>query len=522
MARPAAVLDILVNAQTGKASAELKKFERNLKSTERQASDTDTQIVKSDKNVHSFGGSVGDANQRVLGLKNAVGLVKFPAFIAGAGAAAQAVGALGAGAVGLTSALAPLSGLLAAYPALLGAIGQAAGVKALAGFDKLSGAVGGLNEKLDETTAEFKALSPEAQKFAKSLNQAKAPIRDRAAVQKPLFAGLDEGIDAAMDNFPALQKVMKATAETMGDLAREAGEFVGRSGFGKDFAAVGKNNAQLLGRLGKAGLNFADALRHVSVVARPLIDWIGKLAVSWSNAIEGAAKAGRESGTTAKFFERTRDVASQLFSIFGSLASAFMDVGKAARPLGEDILKTLVDQAEKLAEWTSGNQDTLRDYFDDAAGPLAQVGKLVKDLVGGFFSLSQQSGLGGFIKQIRVELLPAILEMTETTTKQFGPVLIDTLVELTKLLTNFLGSSGVLTGFVRMLGTAAEALNSLFESIPGLATAASSALAGFSIFKLLGLSKLTGTGGMMASLGTKIGTSSARRLAARLDPLRRG
>ena len=96
----------------------------------------------------------------MLGLKNAVGLVKFPAFIAGAGAAAQAVGALGAGAVGLTSALAPLSGLLAAYPALLGAIGQAAGVKALAGFDKLSGAVGGLNEKLDETTDRVQGAEP--------------------------------------------------------------------------------------------------------------------------------------------------------------------------------------------------------------------------------------------------------------------------------------------------------------------------------------------------------------------------
>ena len=507
MANTAAVLDVVLKAQTAKASLELKKFNANLERTSRQARDTDRSVVASEKNVRSFGSGISDANQRMMLFKNTASLIKWPALIAGAGGAAQAVSALGAGAAGLASALAPLSGLVAAYPALLGAMGQAAGVTALAGIDDLTSAVGGLNEKMDETSTEFKKLSPEGQKFARSLNQMKGPIKDiQTRVQKPLFEGMNEGLDEARKNLPVLKSVLGDTADVMGDLAEKAGEFVGRKGFGRDFAKVGANNAQLLGRLGDAGLNFGDALRHIMVVARPLIDFLGKGVVKFSEWVEEQAKAGRESGRMADFFDRTQKVIRQLVSIGTSLGSVFLDIGHAARPLGEDIMKTLVDQAEKLAHWTSTNQGALRAYFEDARAPLAETGKLLKDIVGSFFSLSSTSGLAGFIRQIRKDLLPAIVEMTQSTTKQFLPKLIDLFTETAKLLTNFMGSNGTLTLFVEGLTTAGKLLNNLFEAIPGLAQAASTALTGFSIFKLLGLTGLTGGAaagktGIMAKAG---------------------
>lgn len=78
--------------------------------------------------------SVGDFNRTMAGLRNTMRLVKFPALIAGAGVAAQAIGALAGGAVGLASALAPLVGLAAAAGAGFVAAAQGMGVFQLATF----------------------------------------------------------------------------------------------------------------------------------------------------------------------------------------------------------------------------------------------------------------------------------------------------------------------------------------------------------------------------------------------------
>ena len=524
MARPAAILDILVNAQTGKASAELKKFDRNLKTTAKSMDDTDRSAISATKSTRGFSSSLTDANQRVLGLKNAIGLVKFPAFIAGAGGAAQAISALGAGAVGLTSALAPLTGALTAYPAILGAFAQAMGVTALASIDDVTAAVGGLREKLDETSDEFKNLSPEAQELARQMQALKAPIRAlQRDVQEPLFSGMADGIRAAAKNLPSLNRVLTATAGSLGFLAREAGEFVGRRGFGRDFEKIGLNNARSIRRMGQAGLNLGDALRHVMVEARPLINFMTDGALLFSQWAKQAARAGRESGDMAKFFAQTENVIRRLVSIGGSLTGVFREIGSAAAPLGRDILRSLdrgADSLERWAESTRGRR-SLRRYFEDAKRPLYEMGKLIRDVSQGFFDLANTPGLPKLIRQFRRELLPALLEMTEQTTKQFGPVLIDFLTEATKLLTHFVGSNGTLTLFVKGLTRGAELLNKLFEEIPALATVASAALTGFSLYKLLGIgTALRGLGSLGGRLGGLLGKTTTGGIGGALNNMK--
>jgi len=80
----------------------------------------------------AFHSSLGDINRQATFFRNALRLIKWPAFIAGAGGAAQALSALAAGAIGLTSALGPLSGAVVAFPAAAGAAAQAAGTLQLA------------------------------------------------------------------------------------------------------------------------------------------------------------------------------------------------------------------------------------------------------------------------------------------------------------------------------------------------------------------------------------------------------
>jgi hypothetical protein len=126
LATPAAVLSILIQAE---GFAETNRKLRNIQdSSERTSKSTDTLS----KRFNDLDGEVAKFNRTFTATAHAIRLVKFPALVAGAGLATQALGALGAGAVALGSALAPLAGLGAAAAAGLSAAAQGAGTFALA------------------------------------------------------------------------------------------------------------------------------------------------------------------------------------------------------------------------------------------------------------------------------------------------------------------------------------------------------------------------------------------------------
>ena len=466
------------------------------------ASEADSTVQTLDKTNRKLTTGMRDTNRAVTFFGNAVKLVKFPAMIAGAGAAAQAIGGLSAGVVSLTSALAPLTGALTAYPALLGSLAQGALTTKLA--------FAGVSEALDGNKEALKALTPEAQKFVKTLNEYKQLTGGlETAAQRGLFGGVTEGLDAAIGNLGRLESVVGATSESLGHLAEQAGRFVGREGFGRDFETIGRGNARLLRELGEAGLNFADSLRHVMVEAQPLIAWMGRGLVSLSEWTKESARMNRENGDMARFFRQTRDVISDLVDIGGSLASTFRVIGRAAAPLGRDIVDSLVKGADALERWAESTEGrrSIEDYFRRARPIVYEVGRLVRDLSEAFLSLSTDPGAAQFIRLLRTELLPVLVELTRETTEQFGPVLIDFLVEAGKLFANFVGSSGPLVTFVSSLSNAAKILNRLIEIVPGLGDALSSALTAFSIYKLLGFGSAAGVATAGRKIGTTLGTS---------------
>ena len=488
-----------LRAALRQSSAEIKAWSAT---TERENKRVSRSNADTDRSFNNLTGSVGRTNASFSLLRNSMQLLKWPALIAGAGGAAQGLSALAAGAVGLTSALSPLAGALAAYPALLGLMGQAAGVTALAGVDDLTGAVGGLNEKLDESSDAFKKLSPEAQAFARELQAAKEPFRElQQLAQGQLFAGADEALSDAMGNLDNLRGVVDATAASMSELVRHAGRFVGREGFGRDFEAVGRSNAKVMLDLGDAGFNFADALRHVMVEARPLIRWMAEGIESFSGFIEAEAKAGRESGALADYFGETRDVIERLVSIGGSLADVFGEIMVAAKPLGDDILKSFDEGADSLERWaesTQGQSD-LAKFFEDAHDPLYEAGRLISDMVEEFFKLAQTPGLTQLIHKLRVDLLPVLVDATAETTAAFGPHLVDLLVQLGQTFATFAGSSGPLVHFVDMLTEALKVLNDLLDSNDALKTLA------VSFVGLAGIVKAIKFGAAISGVTTLIG-----------------
>lgn len=494
-----------------KVTADTSGVDKKLKKTRKEADATGDSFS-------DFGRKVIQANQGLGLLSKGAGLVKWPAIISGANYAAKAVNALGAGTLGLVGSLSAAAGLLGAAPALYGAIGQAAGVVALSGVSDLTSAVGGLNEELDTTSAAYEKLSPQGQKFARTLEELKAPLRDvQKRVQIPLFSGMNEGINEARTNLPAFQKVLVVTSHVMGDLAEKAGRFLGNKGFGKDFEAVGKNNAQLLGRMGDAGLNLADALRHVVVEAMPLVDWLGKSAVHLSELIDQSAKSGRESGALTKFFGETKDLLKVLGPMIADFGVGLWNVIRAGKPLGDDILATLADSADEFRKWTesASGQNAIVKWFRDAKPPLWELGRLIHDVGAAFFDLGNgngQDGLTSLLKTLRTQILPVIVEVLESS-ESFGPVFVDFATAALTALKPVMGSNGALTIMLKTVTKLLEAFNLLIDRMPFLGTALTNAL---TIRAGAGLLGLTAGGGIFGMLGGSKGKSAATGIGTKI------
>lgn len=392
------------------------------------------------------------------------------AAIAGLGLLVQVTSAAAGGAVGLTSALAPLAGLLVGAAVLGVAAGQGLGVLAL-GLHGVTDAVGGLNHELDP--AKFAALSRPAQDFALVLDGLKGPIRSlQEAVQRGLFPGLEDGLRSAAPAIAALQGPLAGTGRILGSLGARLGALVGSSGFLADLRTQAEFNNRQLGRLGGAGLHVVNVFRNLMVAARPLVDWMTRLVAGWAAAADRAVSLGRSSGGLGRLFDAVRVTADRVVRIVADLAVALWNVGRIAkRELGDSLLVSLTRGAEKLKDWT-GSADgigRLTQFFRDAKPVVYAVAALLGDIALGFLSF----GAGGqpmadLITKVRTELLPALGDLARTLTAVAGPGLVDLAIALadafTALAPAIIGIAVPLTGMVK-------GLTWLVENVPGLSEA---------------------------------------------------
>jgi ribosomal protein L13E len=448
--------------------------------------------------------------------KGIKGLLKQAAYITVGGIGAQAISALGAAGAGAATALAPLGGALAAYPALGSAFVQATGVMKLA-TGGVTDAVGGLNDQLDENSKAFKRLTPEAQEFARKLEQMKAPIRDLSTVaQRGLLPGLTAGAEAAMRNLDVLQGGIGRTARVIGDLATQAGKLVGSRSFGQDLDTQMRRNDATIRRVGEGSLNLADALRHVTLAAGPLVDWMTRAGLRFTELIDRQAKAGRESGQLAAFFRETRHVMTDVANIGGDLAKALFNIGRIGyNSIGRQLLDSLTRSADKFREWTESarGQNSILEYFVRARPAIYEVSRLIRDAVQAFFRLGTGDQVAPLLHTIRVQLLPAFEQLIDATTRSFGPAFIDMVTQGLLLFSKLGGSSGPLVIFVKTLDNALTLLNNLIDRFPILGSAIVTLAAIGGITKALGIvSALTGMRTLIGLLRTARGVAASTAL----------
>lgn len=319
------------------------------------------------------------ARQRIDKLIPSIGrsTVMLGLFGGAALAGAKGVSALVGGTVSLTSALTPMTGAAVAVPGVLGAIGQAAGVLAVAQLPDLSEALRGNEEAL-------KRLTPEAQQFVAELKEMEPRYRRlQSTAQEPLFAGLDDGLDRAMDNFPVLNSILGDTADELGGFARQFGTFLGREGFGDDLLEIGEQSNRTLDQLGNSTLHWADTIRQLLVAGGPFIDWMGRNVEQFSALVEEETKAGRETGRLAAFFDESRQALHRFWEIGEATVGTLFNLGEASKPFGEEMLVDIRDGAEALERLTGSveGQNELREYFKDSSETLHELSNAIADIL---------------------------------------------------------------------------------------------------------------------------------------------
>jgi len=142
---PAAYVNVQVEADTAKATTQLKAFDRQVKRTARDADDASDSIRgfgreadRVRRPVDRLSGRLVNVNSQFALLRNFGRALKIPAILALGGPAVDGVNALAAGVTGLTGSLLPLAGAAASAGNAVGVFGQVAGVMAVAGVDDLT------------------------------------------------------------------------------------------------------------------------------------------------------------------------------------------------------------------------------------------------------------------------------------------------------------------------------------------------------------------------------------------------
>ncbi len=367
------------------------------------------------------------------------------------------------------------------------------------------GAADALQEKMSQ-------LPPAAQKFVRTLVAMKPRLDAlRATAASGFFPGAEEGLRGLMGNFGVFRGIVDGTSKALGRIAAKAGRKLGSDVWGKDLGRLGKLNTRIIGRLGDSLLNVGDAFRHVLVAAEPFLDWLSKGTEKFSEWLSTEAKAGRESGALAEFFDRTRETMERVWPILKGVGGALLNIGEAARPLGNEILDSLGSAAEGWRKWTDSTkgQNTLKRYFTESKPAIWEAGKLIAAMGKGFFELGKQRGVAHLLRLIRTELIPALTDVTGAVTgwasdflKEFGQLRkegVPTFDAFMRTLADHAGQAG--WKIAKALGNAF-----LHASIWGKL-----AITGFLLAKFGGLRALAGIG---AKAGGAVGKAMVQKMIA--------
>lgn len=357
----------------------------------------------------------------------------------------------------LGGALSFVSGAAIGLPSTIGALVQGFSITNFILRD-ITDAVGELGEEIDKD--KLALLTPPAQAFARTLNALKPSIIEfQTALQEAALPNFTRALEIVAPLFRAIQPVLVETADIMGETAVLAANLA--VVLKDDIVAALSENNRTIQSIARSSASFSEAFLNIFLSARPLIRFLNAEVESFAeNLLEFTRTTAFDT-----FFGRAIASTDQLFRLIGGLGRIIGTTFSEAFPFGIRLLEILNQNTEAFADFLDSprGRNALRDFFEETFEGVLELGRFVRDVTREFFTFARDVDLAPLIRQLRQELIPAIFDMLEVTTRDLLPALVDATTELVGALTEVSKENGPIEAIVRTLGFLAGAFNDLLK-----------------------------------------------------------
>lgn len=480
--------------------------ERTLRNTNRESAGFTRNTRSNVAEGNRFVNTLIRMGAAVWGFRTAVSALKLPAMLAGIGALVQVAVQLAGAVVTLLPQLTSLAGVVAPLPAVFVGMGLAMITVKLATKD-LTKALGGNKQAI-------KDLTPEARSFVLTLKQYAPVIKEiRREAQKGLFPGLEQALRRAQRGVPLAKNLVRRAGAAIGQGVSQQVERLTTNQSLADLGLIGDQGIHIIERGIRVIGNLLQAAIHFAVAARPFTDWLTRTVEGWSKWIEGAAKAGRESGRIAAWLDKTRSSLTLFGHILRDVFFTLVNIGKAARPTGDSLWKEAERAVKTWRQVTGsfGGQLKMVRFFAGTQETLRQTVGLVSDLARALFRMGNQQGSAVFVAKLR-ELVPVVEQVLNTFVTTFMPVLLDILIQVGKILALITSA----TGPINILLTMIAQILTLFNNIVNISGAVRQAFTSIFSIVVIGLFVRRLTAATSGMLGFSKATDAAAAAQARL------
>lgn len=326
--------------------------------------------------------------------------------------------ALGAASVAAVAGLAPLVGLLGAAPGIIGGFVLAMAAVKL-GLTGVGDAVKQLNdpeaspeqvaEAMNKLTDAGRGLATMVAQFADgSLARLKERTQDAIA----------PGFEAALRTtgtklMPLFTRTTEQAGAVLGELANRAASVYATPFFRGQLGDLMRSSVQAIRDGGTAAIIWSTALVGVGQAFAPVLADMGEGAVRAAEYVAASVNAGRASGGLTSAFERSWEVAKNVWDVMKDVGVAVYEIGKAGMDAASQMgtgFGTMVSDFREFVTSVEG-QESLRKWFADALPVITQLGGVIGALALGIGQIAASgSEVTGVLSGIR-EALPSIADL---------------------------------------------------------------------------------------------------------------
>ena len=267
---------------------------------------------------------------------------------------AQAAAVLGPALIPIGAAGIPaIAGMTAEVGALAGALGVG-----IIAFKGLGDGMKALNSyqleptqaNLEKLRVEFDKLGPAGAHFVQFLDSIGPQLKSiQNTARAGIFPGVEDGIRSMLTLLPQVRGIVGEIAGAMGELASEMGADLAGPRFTRFFEYLDQEAGPTLLSLGRTLGNLAAGFGEMLAAFAPLSRGFTAGLEDMSSAF--ADWAANLSGTEGfqKFVDYVRDSGPQVLDLLGSLITMFVDIAKAAAPVGDAVVPALTAMARVIS-----------------------------------------------------------------------------------------------------------------------------------------------------------------------------